>query len=419
MTRILILFAALSLLCACGRSAEPQTTPSKLTGTAVITTQSESELTASSVTLRTQYPVYDKSCTYISLLIENNSVENVEFGTEWMLEKKIGDEWRQVEFMDNLGWTQPLFTVMPEGYYLHTCSLEIFKDSLTDGEYRIVKELSDRWYGAEFTIGDSPITAQSPHGFVPLEDLPHDYSREDAISDGVVVCGFDGIKNPEKIGEFFRFANDRNFKGQLRIARFTVEGDMILTDVVRRLPDRIDVQTDTTRDRFGGGEISTEYYSYFTVNGDNICLSNTVEHDNDSARELFSPECVAAEDHDTVAAYYKNPYGNYPSISVWSPDGEIRATAQDGGELSFGTTGWGTMWSLRGDVIKEHPDIKVSDIVWENNGIVMIMAELPDGTCYYEFIRVDKESMNSIETVSYTFSQYKYTRTDEGIIIPE
>lgn len=407
---------ALSLLCSCGNGTQP----SRLEGQTIITTQNAATATDPDfgVTMKTQYPVYDKSCTSISLYIENNSDENIEFGTEWILEKIVGHEWRQVEFIDNLGWTQPLFTVMPAGTYIMNCSLSIFKKPLTDGTYRVVKELSDVWYAAEFTVGASPITAETPHGFLPLDKLPEDYSAEDAEADGVVVCGYDGIRNMEKIEEFFRYANKRAFRGQLRIARFTVEGDMILVDIVRETDNRIDYYYDSTRDSFGNPEITKSYYSYFTTDGDTIYISNHSEFSlYPDDRDLFPPETVTAEAVQYVAEYYTTPYGDYSKIAVYSPDGEVKAASSGGVELFFNSTGWGTVWGIKYE--NQEEGMNIIDLAWEDNETCMVMAEKADGTYYYEFIHVDRESMKNIKTISYTTSAYKYENYDGQIIIPE
>lgn len=417
----LLTSTVLFLFCSCDNG----TAQSRLEGQTVVTTQtiSAESTPASDIMMTTQYPVYDDSCTYVSIVIENNSDTAIEYGTEWMMEKKVNGEWRQMEFVENFAFNQPLLSLQPGGTDIDICTLEYFRGKVTDGEYRVVKALDGVWYAAEFQIGDSPITAESPHGFTSLEKLPADYSVDAAVADGVVVCGYDGIKNAEKITEFFQYANHRKWKGQLRIARFTVEGDMTIMDIVRAQADRIDTYCDSTRDSYstrdnwGSKEITLSYYSYFTTDGSNIYVSNHSTCDPYQDRELFSTGNVPAEAIEAVASYYDNPYGDFSAIAVYSPDGVVETSSSGGIEFSFNAPGWGTMWEMKKE--NQEDGMNIIDIVWQDNDICMIMAEKPDGTFYYEFIHVDRESMKNIKTVSYTTSAYRYEIYDGQIIIPE
>lgn len=419
MKRFLLLCVCSLLLCACHFSANIfNGEPSSLTGQTVITTQTlDNAGTSAEIVLKTQYPVYGDDCVEISLYIENFSSENVEYGAEWILEKRSSDEWRKMKFIDDLAWTQPLYTLMPGGVDISNCSLEIFKYKLTDGEYRIVKELNGVWYAAEFAIGDSLITAEAPHGFAPLEKLPVDYSVEQAARDGVVVFTRDDVLNAEKITEFFRYANLRSFRGQLRIARFTAEGDMVLTDVVRKTADRIDYYSDTTRDAFGVQTIDVAYYSYFTADGNNLYVSNYSSHKPYFDRELFPLEKTSPEILQFVEEYYVNPYGGYSSVAAYSPNGEIKASANGGSELFFQTSGWGTTQTIRAE--NQEDGMTVVDLVWQSDDVCVIIAEKADGSYYYEFIKVNPESMKDIRSLYYTTSASPYKIQSGKLVIPD
>ncbi len=437
MKRILFALLTLTFLCSCHNDGTNHANETDLGGqiendivstvpeetNSPHTPSAEADRGEGGVVFRTQYPVYDKSCTYVSTVIENHGEETLEFGAEWHLERLEKGEWRKVAFMDEMTWIQPLYMVMPDGYYIDHCSLSIFKKPLTEGEYRVVKKISGKVHTAAFTIGASPVTAASPHGFTPLDRLPADYSPEDAVADGVVVCGRNGVENADKIEAFFRNANAHNWRGQLRIARFTTEGGMILTDVIRSRPDRIDCIIDTTRDAFGTGEIITEYYSYFVYAEDNVYLANHTEPNPQSDRCLFEPKCVADAVAEIVAGYYAHEDSAAmssfvvapPAHSAWTPDGEVRASSNGGAELAFSTTGWGTVWHIK----MQQEGMTVTDLIWENNDICMIEATFPDGTYYYEFIRVGREGIMDIESLSHITSAHRYTESDQGLVIPE
>lgn len=139
------------------------------------------------VEMYTQFPVYDRDIDRIQVMITNNGESTLEYGTEWAVEKKQGDVWVQVPFIPDAAWTQPLLSLSPGGidsYYISSAMLDY---TLQDGEYRVVKEISDTVYAAEFSIGESDVSADSPFGYVPLEKLPVDYSVEEAAADGVVI----------------------------------------------------------------------------------------------------------------------------------------------------------------------------------------------------------------------------------------
>lgn len=419
MKRFFLLCVCSLLLCSCHFSVNLfNGEPSPLTGQTVITTQTLDQTeTSAEIVVRTQYPVYGDDCVEISLYIENFSSENVEYGAEWILEKRSGDEWRKMKFIDDLAWVQPLYTLAPGGVDIANCSLEIFKYKLTDGEYRIVKELNGVWRAAEFTIGASPITAEAPHGFTPLEKLPADYSAEQAARDGVVVFTGDDVLNAEKITEFFRYANLRSFRGQLRIARFTTEGDMILTDVVRKTADRIDCYSDTTRDAFGTRTIDVAYYSYFTTDGNELYVSNYSSHKPYSDRELFPLEKTSPEVLQFVEEYYANPYGGYSAVAAYSPNGESKAESAGGAEFFLQTSGWGTTQAIRAE--NQENGMNIVDLVWQSDDVCVIIAEKTDGSYYYEFIKVNPESMKDVQSLYCATSASPYQIQSGKLVIPE
>ncbi|MBQ2708256.1 MAG: hypothetical protein IJF67_08315, partial [Clostridia bacterium] len=67
------------------------------------------------ITLAVQYPIIDKSCETLRILIENGSDAAAQFGTEWSLEKRVGSTWRVVPFRANVGFESILHSVEPGG----------------------------------------------------------------------------------------------------------------------------------------------------------------------------------------------------------------------------------------------------------------------------------------------------------------
>ena len=406
------------LLCACeGRHEE-----SWVEGKDIIVTQSLSGMTdASNIVLSTQYPVYGNDCEYIVVIVENSTDENVMLGLYCMLEKKVGDEWMFVRHASG-GTDDVGFYCEPDNSFSTLCYLSSLDYDLDDGEYRIVKQVDGFWYAAEFTVGDSEITAESPHGFAPIDVLPADYTLDDAASDGCVCVTAGGdVINGEKLDEFFEYAEQDYWRGQLRIAHTTIEGDLILTDVIREERDRIDIVRDTTRDAYDIGKISTSYYSFFHNTGENIYVSSYFDlaDDPEPFYLISCPDNSAAPE--IVGSYYDAFYDGEFSIQSWSPDGQIYAycrsdNSERPAKFSVASTGSSRGYPL-GDSLPEHT--RIIELKWQDANTIMAMAELPDDGYYYEFVHIDTPEELNMERVSYTYSRYKYQIRDDMIIIPE
>lgn len=86
-------------------------------------------------------------------------------------------------------------------------------------------------------------------GYVPLENLPNEYSLDSAIKDKCYIITNSGEKhNVEKMNNFLIDLNV-NRENTIRIIRYTIEGDMIITDVIYK-DGVFKVRQDYTRDEF-------------------------------------------------------------------------------------------------------------------------------------------------------------------------
>ena len=86
------------------------------------------------VILSTQFPVYDKDIDRIQVILENAGETNLEYGAEWAVETRQGDDWKQLPFAEGYGWIQPLYTLMPGGTDI--AALEEFHNALFE-EYLV------------------------------------------------------------------------------------------------------------------------------------------------------------------------------------------------------------------------------------------------------------------------------------------
>jgi len=383
----LAILVGVSLLAGC---INDQTTPKKSASdsTEIGTRYSENGTEAASpILVKTQYPVYSKDCPYISIEIQNNGQGTLEFGEEWQIEKRTGDTYELMEFVDNFAWTMPLYLLTEGGSFIQHCTLEYFSSPLDDGEYRVVKKLNGISYTADFSIGDSPITARTPHGFLPLSELPESYTAEEAVSDGVVVCYPDRIENSEKITAFFQSVGNANKRDQLRIAEPKSDGTLLIRDVILKTEGRIDYYSNESD--------SPMYFSCFTTDGSNIFLSNNGTFEPEEDRKLFQTANVPEE---AIAAVSSHSSAQF-QLSVYTPDGAVAASTRGGTELFFHSPTWGTVWNL----ISENVDSRTNIVrfEWLDNEICRVTAKRSDGTGYYEDIYVDRESMKNIKVLTF------------------
>ena len=366
----------------------------------------------SNIVMRTVYPVYDSECEKIHITIENCSDEKIEFGSPWYLQRQYGKRWYRV-YPDEgvLYFTDILYYLMPGTKRYDSCFMNTYRNSMKKGHYRIVKEINGEWYTAEFEIGDSPITNGTPHGFLPLDQLPADYTPEQAAADGAVVLRQGEIIGGEHMTAFFADWDCYGFSGQLRVMSETEDG-WLLTDLIDGEP----LITCITRSLRADGvqTVSTRYFGYDHQNNGVLYLSNRRDFTNtDGCVPLFGGYALPQEITDALQSDQHTEDG--PLIRAWSPDGKICASVGYQGGLSFSASGWGTVWG------GEHAGKTILDLVWQDANTLMVMAEGGEPGLYlYEFFHVEAENWKTIRTISYTYSTHSYVNDEEGnILIPE
>lgn len=417
---ILLILFVLYISCGCTRSrAEDDYFLTRERETDVITTQSLSgEVDESDVILRTQYPVYDPSCEYVQVIIDNYTDEQVRYGEHWKIDQKIDGEWQPVEFK-NYGFNDIGLGADAHSGNAYSCRLSMLASELEEGEYRILKEIDGEVYAAEFRIGDSPVTAESPHGFVPLEQLPADYTSVDAAADGAVVVSQDGsITNGDKLAEFFRYAELYYWLGQLRIAHEQTDGSLILIDVIRSRPERIDIIADTTRG--ADGDITSRYFRFFHGKDGQIYAANFVDFEYDLEPFLIIDCPNETETLELLSDYHTGIFAREFTIYSWSPDGNIRAAYRPKADypiiLSFNNGDDGGSCKVMGG---EVDGSELVDIRWRDAETCIAIVELSGGGYYYEYIQIDADDLDSTAVESFAYSSERYTLEDGEVVIPE
>ncbi|MDR3288107.1 MAG: DUF4362 domain-containing protein [Peptococcaceae bacterium] len=141
------------------------------------------------------------------------------------------------------------------------------------------------------TTGYDPLP--TPTGDLAIQDLPANYSQEQAIADGVYVNIFNAERyNQSVVDEFYNNA----LAGQAAFMRSmidTVEGDPVITDY--QFDGAVfTVTTDTRRDTFGASEIAVTTYKYLMPQADvtpeNSALIYYLSNERDQDIDTTTPD---------------------------------------------------------------------------------------------------------------------------------
>jgi hypothetical protein len=101
---------------------------------------------------------YDSDNSKIKFILQNKTKHNIYFGEDVILEKKQKGEWYLVPYSEEVGFTGILNYLSPSEETERSLPINVWIP-ITDGEYRIIKEVSLQedfkslyYIGADFTI---------------------------------------------------------------------------------------------------------------------------------------------------------------------------------------------------------------------------------------------------------------------------
>lgn len=90
---------------------------------------------------------------------------------------------------------------------------------------------------------------------ISLEDLPLEYSSQQAIEDNCFLIAYSNIYNKARLDEFMRNVNNNPpVEDTIRIVQFTIEGDMIITQLSYTKEQSFELERDSRRDKFSSQE---------------------------------------------------------------------------------------------------------------------------------------------------------------------
>ena len=233
---------------------------------------------------------------------------------------------------------------------------------------------------------DEPSALSTLPRYMPLEQLPEDYSTASALSDGVVCAGHSAVEgNGERIPEFFREIS-QNHPAMLRIRVHTIEGDPIYYDL-EFLPEEncFLLRTDSTRDAFSSERsISSCRFAYLRIqsqpeNPESAYLMLSHWRDISSMPEgtYDFPLLPLNTELWEAAAVWEEAFQQQYSEThtavqrVFFPDGSMEAQLLEDGSITVSTAA--QRWNISGDALSYDGTAIVFDrLEWNEEGWLLL-----------------------------------------------
>lgn len=141
--------------------------------------------------LTTEWETYDPSVeTVWCILSYEGEGESLEYGAPYWLDVREADgSWTQVPLAENAGWDAMLYTLPSGEKQAFPCILSLFDYDFSGGStFRVIKEIGEYTAAAEFTLTKGAvISAETPYGFGPMEEVPEYGDPAELSAGGAVV----------------------------------------------------------------------------------------------------------------------------------------------------------------------------------------------------------------------------------------
>ena len=384
MKRIWICLLALLLLAGCGAEQRDEMVSwPEQNGLEPFKAEVEAQ---EGLTLSAEWEAYDPSIEAIWFTLENNSGVEVSMGAEYSLERwlegdSVPSDWYQVPLVENAGWITISYNLAPGEKFAQACNLSMFDyDFSGGGTFRVVKEIGDQTLTAEFTLTEgAAISAETPYGFGPMEDLPEDWDTAEATASGAVVFTEAGMENSDAAATFLEKVS-LGIPSQLRTLQNYYESWPMLIDVI--------YENDSFRWRMRtGGELTEKRFSYIVTDGTDVYLSNGADWDSTERYDSDKAFLLPSGSGSALVPAAQELMGDQTAGStvryrIWSADGVWDASLTET-PTEFGV-GWqrpgegssGSLYDL-GNWYDEAPAI--TNIAWQADGTLCLTCRLEVG----------------------------------------
>lgn len=348
------------------------------------------------LTMEMEHPVYDPSLTSYTYLIHNDTEETVDFGADYTLQRKAGDGWTDLTLREDAGWFAIGYSLDPGRTMALTCGFALYEEAPEAGEYRLVKTVGDAQLTAEFSLGESSYTAETPYGFGPLEDLPERYGADDAAGSGAVIFRGSSEENLPAVEDFLEKVS-LDVPCQLRTVQDQGEGVPMVIDVIYEGGSFL------WRMRSGGTEVTQRRLSYIVTDGTDLYLSDgadweTGEQYGDQRIFLVPPLRGTAWVADVETMTADRLAGNVTRYKVWSGDGVWDAgLTEEPTEFSVGYQGSDGSWGKHYDLTDwDGLETAITGISWQEDGTLRLECETTEGTSVLSFDPETEELTNQL-----------------------
>ena len=378
MKKLLSVLLMLVLLTACGAQEEPAPVEEDVPPAENV--QEEAPLApGAGLFLELEHPDYDPSLTRYTYFVRNATEETVEFGEDYALQRWEGDAWKDLTLVENAGFIAIGYELQPGKTMALTCGFDLYEEEPEAGTYRLVKNVGGQTLYAKFELGESPYTADTPYGFVPLEKLPETYDA-DTAAEGDVVYTNGGVKNGAAVEEFL-YKVDLGIPCQLRTVQDYGENSAMVIDAIYENGHFL------WRMR-QGDDVAEQRLSYIVTDGTDLYLSNGADWETAERyagkelvwlvpMEMAGPELVAAVEKMTE----NRLAANTARYRVWSADGRWDAFLTEvptefAVNFHSGGGGRGSMYDLRdwGGL-----ETAIWGLEWQEDGGLLLVCETEDG----------------------------------------
>ena len=408
MKRLFSALLCLLLLAGCGAGAEEADTPSEPEA-------QEWKEAPAGLTMELEHDTYDPSLTSYTYFIHNGTDQPTGvFGTPFTIQRKDGGDWADLTMKDHVGWDNIGYTLAPGGTMALSCGFWPYQETPEAGEYRLVKEVDGALLTAEFTLGESPYTAETPYGYGPLEDLPAGYGAADAREDGVTLFTATGEECTQAVTDFLEKVA-LEAPCQLR----TVQ------DYGQSLPMIIDVIYENRcflwRMRSGEDAVVEQRFSYVVTDGTDVYLSNGADWESteryDSDKAFLVPPMAGQSLVPAAEKMTSNRLeGNVTRYKVWSADGIWEASLAE--EPTVFSVSWrkpgegsgGNTYDLRD---WDGLETAVTGLVWREDGTLLLTCDTADGGTSRLIFDPESGELQNTGTLEGTARE---TRSEENLI---